>query len=185
MKNSFLHLFKITFVSLFVFHVGMHVLYLAPINPASDDYTAQVQKYMDGLFSQNWHLFAPEPATSGIVLQYRCANNALWVNPLKDLAESHKAMPITAEGKQMYVYQNLARQIYNAKSLGLPEAEVPEFKLLEKLMSEQCPMSQAEIRIERVFTPDYSQRDQDKPGRVDSYRMVLNNSAVYSAAFEM
>jgi hypothetical protein len=182
MKSSFLHFTKISLLVLFVFHVGMHILYLAPINPATNDYSHQVHLYMDTLFSQNWHLFAPEPATSGLQLQYRCTDHALWVNPLKDLAESHKALPITAEGKQMYVYQNLARQIYNAKILNTLESEVPEVKLLQKFLAVKCPMSQAEVRVERIFTQDYSQRNNKTKGKVDSYHMVFNQGSLYTSA---
>lgn len=52
---------------LFVFHFTFTAIYLAPFNPIKAKYGFIVNAYMEPFFSQNWKLFAPNPASNNNV----------------------------------------------------------------------------------------------------------------------
>lgn len=43
------------------FHFGMTALYNVPLNPVKQKFDGLNRAYMDPYFSQDWHLFAPDP----------------------------------------------------------------------------------------------------------------------------
>jgi hypothetical protein len=54
-------------------HLSATFLYNAPANPLSQRYAKQVQRWMEPLFSQNWHLFAPNPLSENVSVQARAS----------------------------------------------------------------------------------------------------------------
>ena len=52
-------------------HLGTVFLSIAPSNPASQRYSAQVQAHVLPEFEQNWQLFAPNPLQQNIAVQAR------------------------------------------------------------------------------------------------------------------
>ena len=179
MNNTKITLIKSTLIGIVGFHLLMHVLYLAPANPATSEYSNLTQTYMSTFFTQNWHLFAPEPATSSLKLAYRCSSLQEWQHPLQDLFTEHKSFPFTAKGKQTYVLQNLAREIFNGKLKQKSDAEIRELPVLQRYLQDQCgKYSQAEIEIQRVFTQDYSKRFQENSGQAQTFQFKLQNEAL-------
>lgn len=161
------NLIKMICVLIFIFHVIFHVLYLAPVNPATGLYASVVDSYMNTFFSQNWHLFAPEPAIATVNLNYRCSPNGDWENFLQPLFKEHKSTLITSLGKQGYVYQHLTREIYNAEIKKADPKKLPEWKILNRVISDRCqqeyPDSRySEFNTERIFTKNFSDRHKNK-----------------------
>lgn len=58
--------------TLFLFHFSMVGLYLLPLNPAKLAFGAHLSTYVDTLFYQNWHLFAPDPVSSSHSVIGKC-----------------------------------------------------------------------------------------------------------------
>ncbi|MGW0538387.1 DUF5819 family protein [Streptomyces sp. NPDC003032] len=54
-----------------LFHFSMTALYNTPFNPVQKDLSRVITGYMSPQFSQDWHLFAPDPvdADSGILVR--------------------------------------------------------------------------------------------------------------------
>ncbi|MFS4457633.1 DUF5819 family protein [Bdellovibrio sp. HCB2-146] len=157
------HFIKIFLLAILAVHVGIHALYLAPINPATNIYAQSVNVYMTSFFSQNWHLFAPEPAVAALSLEYRCSPEEPWNDSLANLYKEHKAFPFTSKGKQTYVYGNIARELFNAKVKNAAEMDVPELNSAKELLQRRCSQGhQAELRVRRLYTQDYSRRFQRK-----------------------
>ncbi|MGZ3800097.1 MAG: DUF5819 family protein [Bdellovibrio sp.] len=174
MKNIKILLMKISLVVVMLFHLSMHVLYLAPVNPATPRYSKITDSYMGSFFTQNWHLFAPEPATSSLNLLFRCSTTSEWINPLTNLLTDHKTFPLTAKGKQTYVLQHLAREIFNAKLNKKVDSEIRELPVLQQYIQDNCgKYSQAEVEIQRRFTQDYSKRFLEKSGQSQTFKFVL------------
>lgn len=179
MKLKPIDLIKPVLVLYVIFHACAHVLYLAPINPATSQYSSWVSNYMDSFFSQNWHLFAPEPATSSLDLLYRCDSTHSWQAPLQELFREHKAFPVTAKGKQTYIFQNLAREIFNAKLLRLDESKIQELKIAQRFLKDRCgTFSDAELQIKRTYTQDYSKRMSQEPNPVEAYNLKIERGNV-------
>lgn len=49
---------------IFIVHFSLTAIYNAPSNPLQAKFNKQLSMYMDPLFTQNWRLFAPTPATT-------------------------------------------------------------------------------------------------------------------------
>lgn len=58
--------------ALLLFHFGMTVAYLTPLNPAKLRVHHWITGYMQPFFIQNWHLFAPDPVKDTRVLMVSC-----------------------------------------------------------------------------------------------------------------
>ncbi|WP_374034714.1 DUF5819 family protein [Bdellovibrio bacteriovorus] len=178
MNTPLLHILKLTLVSTLVAHLGIHALYLAPNNPATPQYMSFVDNYMGTFFTQNWHLFAPEPATSSLQLSYRCDSLQAWKFPLSDMLEAHKSLPVTATGKQTYVLQHLAREIFNSKILKKTDAAMDELHILQRYLQDQCgDQAAAEVRIQRVFTQDYSKRFTNTEVRTETFTFGIKQES--------
>jgi hypothetical protein len=122
---------------------------------------------MNTFFSQNWHLFAPEPAIATVNLKYRCAAYVDWENFLQPLFKEHKSTLITSLGKQGYVYQHLIREIYNSEVKKTDPKSLPEWKILNRVISDRCKKENSksayfEFKTERVFTKNFSNRHKNQ-----------------------
>lgn len=67
-----LHLVPVGLVLALVFHFGMTLLYLTPLNPIKLHLNQAVVNYISPFFVQNWHLFAPDPVKDSRVLMVSC-----------------------------------------------------------------------------------------------------------------
>lgn len=161
------NLIKSICLFIFITHVSFHILYLAPVNPATGLYASVVDSYMNTFFSQNWHLFAPEPAIATVNLKYRCAADGDWENFLHPLFKEHKSTLITSLGKQGYVYQHLTREIYNSEIKKSDPKSLPEWNILNRVISDRCKQENPknayfEFKTERVFTKNFSDRHKNQ-----------------------
>lgn len=86
----------------FLVYVGSTVLYLTPPNPLSLQSLPAIQALLHPFFSQNWHLFAPNPIRSNFVLTARCRINGQaspWHDTFTPLQAQHHRNRFTAMGK--------------------------------------------------------------------------------------
>lgn len=166
----------------------MTALYLLPNNPASGHYAAAVRSYMEPIFSQNWGLFAPEPATSSLQFWFRCESvdgqMTDWQDPTYQLFKDHHAFPFTFRGKLTYVYQSIARDLLNSQielsraracrdasclaEVQSKMAGTREFALARRWTVDLCraqssiPVTAVQFQVLKVFPKPYSERH--KPG---------------------
>ena len=66
----------------FVFHFGLTLLYLMPVNPMTLPIRPQVSAMMGAMFYQNWGLFAPNPINT---------NDVVLVKPLRGVADAARS----------------------------------------------------------------------------------------------
>ena len=86
----------------FLVYVGSAVLYLAPPNPLSLQSLPAIRAILHPFFSQNWHLFAPNPIRSNFVLTVRCRVNGQtspWHDPFTPLQAQHHRHRFSPMGK--------------------------------------------------------------------------------------
>lgn len=165
-------------VSLFFWHVCATVLYVAPANPLTPLYLPVVERYMTPLFSQNWNLFAPEPATSSLQFWYRCRSSAGrwsdWRDPIARLIRQHRENRFTPRGKLIYVYQSIARRSLNRylKHSDMERFERdPAFRTARRFTSDLCSSEgmtdQAQFQVVKVFSRNFSLRHSPGPGKIE------------------
>lgn len=57
---------------LFIFHFGITLVHLTPLSPAKLRVMPSVSSYINPFFSQDWHLFAPDPVRDSQVIVVNC-----------------------------------------------------------------------------------------------------------------
>lgn len=152
---------------LFGIHLLMTALYLAPINPMTNSYANLVHSYMEPLFSQNWSLFAPDPAKSSLQLWYRCTNEqnaSSWMDPISPLVQDHQRTRFTFRGKLLYIYQGIARDALNTyvqtkSTLGCGNTSQCHEQTLRAVASSDA------VRLAHRFVGDMCRSSTDKHAR--------------------
>lgn len=178
----------ITGLSIFTAHLLATFLYLAPVNPVTAEYKPVINAYMSPLFSQNWGLFAPAPATASLKLFYRCEGEkwSSWYDVLTPLYQTHHTLPFTYRGKITYIYQTLTRDLFNDSLkhknlfknegtnslLDMPASISQErtFNDLAYAVNDLCRAQNQKVKafqfqIVRSYVPDFSKRFIEKIGR--------------------
>jgi hypothetical protein len=93
----------------FVVYVTSAVIYLAPPNPVSLLHARAVRTLLHPLFSQNWHLFAPNPVRTNLVLTVRCRIDGRvtpWIDPFTPWLAEHHRNRFSPMGKVLRIPQN-------------------------------------------------------------------------------
>ncbi|MCY9456846.1 DUF5819 family protein [Bacillus inaquosorum] len=54
-----------------IFHFMIVILNVMPMNPISNKYKKDISEYMEPIFVQNWHLFAPDPVSHNEIIQVK------------------------------------------------------------------------------------------------------------------
>ncbi len=95
--------------ALFTAYVAITFLYLSPPNPLTLQLWPVILRTEHPFFAQNWHLFAPSPIRTNLVLTVRCRVGdrvGPWRDPFAPLLARHHANRITAMGKVIRIPGN-------------------------------------------------------------------------------
>ena len=80
-----------------VFHFSLTGLYLLPLNPVKLTFGRYLSAYVDTLFTQNWHLFAPDPVNSSHSVIGKCRTGdveSAWLDVTHGIVERLKSNPV-------------------------------------------------------------------------------------------
>ena len=80
-----------------VFHFSLTGLYLLPLNPVKLAFGRYLSAYVDPLFTQNWHLFAPDPVNSSFSVIGKCRTGdaeSAWLDVTHGTVERLKSNPV-------------------------------------------------------------------------------------------
>jgi hypothetical protein len=89
-------------------HVSMTLVYLSPPNIAQEHLGSLANGYIKPLFSQNWHLFSPNPGVTTRKFALRCEADGQWsewFDPIAGLIAEHNANRFSGVGKLLYLYR--------------------------------------------------------------------------------
>lgn len=76
-------------------------IYLLPPNPATVKIKPTIKSFINELFYQDWHLFAPNPSQRIIKMYIRCKNKNNWTNwfsPIEKLQKIHEKNRFSLKG---------------------------------------------------------------------------------------
>lgn len=95
-------LLTITLLSiLFVIHYSLIIMHAGPTNPISAKYDNLSNTYTSTIFSQNWHLFAPDPVNRNVHIYIQVTDNTSkdtnnqWIDITKHLIKNNNDKVIT------------------------------------------------------------------------------------------
>lgn len=174
-KNKIRHSISFFWVSLaviiFLNHLICTLLYLAPKNPTTRLYKEYVSAYMFPFFTQRWLLFAPEPQTSQIKFIYRCEIHGKWTewkDPTYELILRHQKNRFSYYGKEVYVFNAIARDLTEAEIIIRSPSDVEANKDLanaKRLFSTICLRDSSEsssfqFSVISLDAKNYSERMQ-------------------------
>lgn len=99
-------------------YLGGTFLYLAPPNPLTLAWLPAIHAMLHPFFIQNWHLFAPNPVRTNLVLSVRCRVGRAptpWHDPFTAWLARHHRSRLSPMGKVLRIPQN-AMYIFLGKS---------------------------------------------------------------------
>ena len=152
-------------------HLICTTLYLIPENSLTKFYKIYVWAYMEPVFIQRWHLFAPEPRIWQTRIYFRCQTNGMWsgwIDPAAAEIIKHRATRMSYHGKMVFALSpssKLFRQISQDQiSLNYNSAEMREMKTLAHwLCRNNSPSAQfSEFKLEYKILKDFSLRQLDE-----------------------
>lgn len=92
-----------------ILYLANTFLYLTPPNPLTLQLWPIVHKIQQPFFVQNWHLFAPNPLRTNLVLTVRCRFGekvTQWRDPVTPLLARHHKSRISPMGRMIRIPQN-------------------------------------------------------------------------------
>jgi len=90
-------------------YVANTFLYLSPPNPLTLKLWPLIRTIQEPFFVQNWHLFAPNPVRTNLVLTVRCRIGdkvTPWRDPMTPLLARHHRSRLSPMGKMIRIPQN-------------------------------------------------------------------------------
>lgn len=90
-------------------YLASALIYLAPPNPVSLLHLQTVRGLLHPFFAQNWHLFAPNPIRTNLVLTVRCKVGPRitpWLDPYTPWLVQHHRNRFSPMGKMLRVPQH-------------------------------------------------------------------------------
>ena len=110
--------------SVFLFHFMVTCLYLTPLNPVKLRLSGFVNSYMNTLFKQNWHLFAPNPISQSMSLLGRCriqGKDTPWIDITDSILDSLRSNRFDATASaHAHTQLNLIRMVTSGVSFHEP-----------------------------------------------------------------
>ncbi|WP_437586174.1 DUF5819 family protein [Sorangium sp. So ce1000] len=129
------------------FHFAMTLSYLTPQNPLQLRFARLISGYMNPLFQQNWHLFAPDPISDTRLLMVACrlrepdgsTTETGWTDITTPYWEGHlenRLGPATRLGRSV---TGAARMIYTADPTSLQITKKLEQRRVRAQAGEGAP----------------------------------------------
>ncbi len=105
----------IALVCLGLVYLGNTFLYLTPPNPLTAGLLPRIMALQRPLFTQNWHLFAPNPVRHNFVLAVRCRTESAvtsWQDVTEPFLARHHRNRNTPMGRLLRVQENAMRFLF-------------------------------------------------------------------------
>ncbi len=90
-----------------------------------------VSKYVEPIFEQRWHLFAPEPLTFSARLVMKCMSSEDWIDPTQDILKRNSTFPFVHLQKSIFLFNSISAAIIKLRSDFLEETRCSQFGLSE------------------------------------------------------
>ncbi|HXH75724.1 MAG TPA: DUF5819 family protein [Bacteriovoracaceae bacterium] len=96
---------------LFICHFSILTVYL--INPEKIDV---INLYVEPIFRQNWHMFAPNPLTFSSRLVVKCSDKDGWIDPTMGLLEKHSRLPLVHYQKSIFLFNSISQTLLDSRT---------------------------------------------------------------------
>ncbi|MEC3884048.1 DUF5819 family protein [Halobacillus sp. HZG1] len=125
-------------LSLFLFagHLMFTVLYLTPFNPVKAKYSFAINGYMEPVFSQNWRLFAPNPASTNnkflVRAEFKGGEKTDWLDLTTFMIEKNQDNRFTPYNRLVRIQRGAFTSLYQTDEVTLKISETIEEKNLDR-----------------------------------------------------
>jgi hypothetical protein len=112
-QNSIINTVFLTLCGWFLIHFTIILINVGPVTPLSIDLNEKTENYINPIFSQNWHLFAPDPVKDNYYLYIQAKNNeavadsTTWIDITRPLIENNHSSLITPFNRIIRIYSGL------------------------------------------------------------------------------
>ncbi|MEJ7440287.1 MULTISPECIES: DUF5819 family protein [Staphylococcus] len=126
-------LFPLILLVILIFHFTFTILSVGNYNPITHKINREIEGYMNPIFEQNWHLFAPDPISNNtaIQVQYQEKNS----NKKSEWLEVTQTMTEQMHKNYFSPYNRIGR-IANAVSENMLTVDSETLDLIKKLKKE-------------------------------------------------
>lgn len=112
-------------LSLLAFHLFATISHVAPENPYREAIKPITQPYIQPLLRQQWHMFAPDPATScfKFLFRYQSVDGTWseWLDAGEPRLRAHQRNRLGHHGHLYWVHEGIGHQLWN-RAVGIDEA---------------------------------------------------------------
>ncbi|GAA0437630.1 hypothetical protein GCM10008934_28770 [Virgibacillus salarius] len=123
-------------IILFSIHFLFTAIYLAPFNPVKAKFGFIINGYMEPLFSQNWRLFAPNPASTNnqFLVRAELANGETteWINLTSFMIEKNYKNRFTPYNRLVRIQRGAFTALHQKDDITMKLSEKVEEKKLNK-----------------------------------------------------
>lgn len=142
------------------------------------------------IFSQDWHLFSPNPGITFTRIAIKCENQP-WHDPTESIQKSHRMTRVLGYGKLLSVYEDLSKRVKTSYSQQLEKCakekcsealflerlrSKDDVKTIRKLANQFCTeklLSKfTSVKLLEFFPKKYTDRNNEIPwSRVSEYKL--------------
>lgn len=165
--------------SLFVVHFGLIGLYMLPEGPLKNSLHSKTVFYVEPLFEQRWHMFAPDPLSFSARAIFKCDGEETWTDPTKDLLEKNAKIPLIHVQKSVFLFNSLSATVIYLRSM---------FKEKNQCFGAACEVPfKAWIKNENVFTKLKAMASHVCPNNQDKTKIgiYIEHAKAYNSQYQI
>lgn len=149
---------KLTFIILLILHFVC--VFLSQLPDRKFKFS-----YLNTIFRQNWHMFAPSPLTFSSRIIVKCSNTE-WLDPTKELLEKNSQFSLIHIQKSVFLFNSISQTILDLRKEFVDQTSCQKksifhceevfknwiksfdaFKKAELIGSKTCGSEESEIRL--------------------------------------
>ena len=96
---------------------------MAPSGPLKSLIYPEISAYVEPIFEQRWHLFAPDPLTFSARIIVKCTEQDEWIDPTSSLLKQNEFFPFVHLQKSIFLFNSISASILSLRTNFLEETK--------------------------------------------------------------
>ena len=102
---------------------------MAPSGPIKDIIRPLISLYVEPIFEQRWHLFAPDPLTFSARIIVKCNDEQEGIDPTSAMLQQNETFPFVHLQKSIFLFNSISATILDLRTTFLNESNCSKAKI--------------------------------------------------------